>query len=326
MTLPFTINPPRTPMVDPQGNVQAPWYRWFVRLQGSSDTAGNVANSDFLTLTPSADLPSGRQFVPAPGQLTAADGGAGSTYTLGLADTAVTPNPYGGASKTVSFTVDAKGRIVAAAEFTLSTTNITEGAKLFYTDARARAALSGGTGITYNSGTGAIALDTANSRNVDHTGVTLTAGAGLTGGGDISSNRTFDIGAGAGITVNANDVALTLPTASGTYTPTLTNVTNLDASTAFRCNYMRVGDMVTVSGKADIDPTAAAITTLAMSLPIASNFADDLNASGTACASNVTGESGIIRADATNDRVELTLITGSAANHSIRFSYTYQII
>ena len=36
----------------------------------------------------------------------------------------------------------------------------------------------------------------------------LTAGAGLTGGGDLSADRTFDIGAGTGITVNANDVAL----------------------------------------------------------------------------------------------------------------------
>lgn len=37
---------------------------------------------------------------------------------------------------------------------------------------------------------------------------TLTAGAGLTGGGDLTANRTFNVGAGTGITVNANDVAL----------------------------------------------------------------------------------------------------------------------
>lgn len=35
---------------------------------------------------------------------------------------------------------------------------------------------------------------------------TLTAGAGLTGGGDLSANRTFDVGAGDGINVNANDI------------------------------------------------------------------------------------------------------------------------
>jgi hypothetical protein len=38
--------------------------------------------------------------------------------------------------------------------------------------------------------------------------VTLTAGAGLTGGGDLSTNRTIDVGAGLGILANANDVAI----------------------------------------------------------------------------------------------------------------------
>jgi hypothetical protein len=37
---------------------------------------------------------------------------------------------------------------------------------------------------------------------------TLTAGGGLTGGGDLSANRTFAVGAGTGITVNADDVAI----------------------------------------------------------------------------------------------------------------------
>lgn len=37
---------------------------------------------------------------------------------------------------------------------------------------------------------------------------TITAGNGLTGGGDLSANRTLNVGAGTGITVNASDVAL----------------------------------------------------------------------------------------------------------------------
>lgn len=36
----------------------------------------------------------------------------------------------------------------------------------------------------------------------------VIAGAGLTGGGDLSTDRTFDVGAGTGLTVNANDVAI----------------------------------------------------------------------------------------------------------------------
>ena len=66
--------------------------------------------------------------------------------------------------------------------------------------------IGAGTGITVNAND--VALDTTNDRNVDHSAVTLTAGAGLTGGGDITASRTFTVGAGTGIAVNADDVAL----------------------------------------------------------------------------------------------------------------------
>jgi hypothetical protein len=49
----------------------------------------------------------------------------------------------------------------------------------------------------------------------------LTAGAGLTGGGDLTTGRTFAVGAGAGITVNADDVALTTPGTIGVSTSNL---------------------------------------------------------------------------------------------------------
>lgn len=80
-------------------------------------------------------------------------------------------------------------------------------------------------------------IDTADI-HVAHSGVSILAGDGLTGGGDLSANRslalassvagnglTFTtgvlaVGAGAGLTVNANDVALTTP---GTLTATSTN-------------------------------------------------------------------------------------------------------
>ena len=46
------------------------------------------------------------------------------------------------------------------------------------------------------------------NEHINHTSVTMTAGAGLTGGGDISSTRTLAVGQGTGVTVNANDVAI----------------------------------------------------------------------------------------------------------------------
>ena len=45
------------------------------------------------------------------------------------------------------------------------------------------------------------------------TGTTMTAGAGLTGGGNLGANRTFNVGGGNGITVSADGVAM-----SGSFT------------------------------------------------------------------------------------------------------------
>lgn len=67
--------------------------------------------------------------------------------------------------------------------------------------------IGAGTGITVNAND--VALDTSSTRNTDHSAVTLTAGAGLTGGGDITASRSFAVGAGTGITVNADDIAIT---------------------------------------------------------------------------------------------------------------------
>lgn len=44
--------------------------------------------------------------------------------------------------------------------------------------------------------------------HIAHSSVSITAGAGLTGGGTIASTRTLNIGQGTGIVVNANDVSV----------------------------------------------------------------------------------------------------------------------
>lgn len=56
------------------------------------------------------------------------------------------------------------------------------------------------------------------------TSLALTAGAGLTGGGDLSADRTFAVGAGTNIVVNADDVAVTsTPSFTSVTIPSITN-------------------------------------------------------------------------------------------------------
>jgi hypothetical protein len=148
---------------------------------------------------------------------------------------------------------DAAGTITIAEA--LTTTDITEGDNQYYSNARARGAvsvtdaggdgslaynstsgvmtytgpsatearahLSGGTGITYNSSTGVITttdgdIDIHNlsgyvaNEHIDHSAVSITAGAGLLGGGTIAATRDMSVGAGTGITVNADDIAVNM--------------------------------------------------------------------------------------------------------------------
>ena len=112
---------------------------------------------------------------------------------------------------------------------------------------------------------------------------------------------------------------------AGTWTPTLFNVTNLDGSTAYQGQYMRVGATVTCSGKVDVDPTAAAATELGISLPVASNFGADEDCAGTAYNQAAT-EGGGISADITNDRAALKWVAVGTANRTLYFTFTYQVI
>ena len=154
-----------------------------------------------------------------------------------------------------------------------------------------------------------------------------TAKFRFTAGG--SEKATIDdLGAAVFLSVSTGNGAVELYP-SGTYTPTLTNVANVGASTAYSCQYHRVGDIVHVSGKVDVDPTTTLVLTqLGISLPIASNFANANECAGTAVAPAISGGTGCaaILGDATNNRAELQMTPVDVANQSFYFTFTYRVI
>jgi len=154
----------------------------------------------------------------------------------------------------------------------------------------------------------------------------LAAGAGLTGGGTLAADRTFNVGAGTGITVNADDVALTILTAYGRYTPAVTNLVNVDATTMGICSWLRVGDTVTVSGAVDVDPTAIGpASTFEIALPGASNFSATGDCGGTIATSVIT-QSGTIFANTTNDTAQVSFKAVTASNATMAFQFSYSIL
>ncbi len=114
--------------------------------------------------------------------------------------------------------------------------------------------------------------------------------------------------------------------ASGIYTPGLTNAVNVAASTAYSCQYLRVGTVVTVSGQVDVDPTGIGDTQLGIALPIASNFANANECGGAAAAPGIAGESAGIIGDAANNRATLRWTAVDVTNQAFAFTFTYRIL
>lgn len=120
-----------------------------------------------------------------------------------------------------------------------------------------------------------------------------------------------------------------LQTAATTYTPTLTSVTNVDSSTAYALQYARTGTTVTVSGQIDVNATDNAFTQLGVSLPVASNFANEFECAGAAIGRNGTGTWGIVGAviaDATNNRAELQFNASYLLTTSFFVTFSYTVI
>lgn len=114
---------------------------------------------------------------------------------------------------------------------------------------------------------------------------------------------------------------------SGTYTPTLTTVANLATATTYSCQFMRVENMVTVSGRVDVDPTlTATATSLGISLPIVSDFSVPQDCGGIACSPGIAGQVMAILGDATNNRATMAWIAGDITNQTTYFNFTYRVI
>lgn len=114
---------------------------------------------------------------------------------------------------------------------------------------------------------------------------------------------------------------------ASTYTPTLTNTANISSSSALQCQYMRVGNVVTVSGGVTLTPTlVATLTTLGISLPIASSFSATQNLGGTADSAAVASASAAVFADTVNARATFQMISVGAGSETFYFSFTYLII
>ena len=123
----------------------------------------------------------------------------------------------------------------------LCTCDITESGNLYYTDARARAAITGGTGVTVTSGEVAIGQAVGTTNNVTFNCVTVTNDLIAD---DIVTNTLIACDTGACVSVCGN----TLITG---------NLTVCGTTTQVSCETQNIGSINTILGTTVTNPTAA---------------------------------------------------------------------
>lgn len=179
------------------------------------------------------------------------------------------------------------------------------------------------------------AADTFTGRTLTGTAneITVVNGDGVSGNPTISipsavtlTGKTLTGGTYAGVSSLqlGADTAVTALT-TGTYTPTLTNTTNVAASTAYLSNYYRVGNYITVFGRVDIDPTAAGAVVLEMSTPVATNFTSTIQAAGSAIGFAVANLYAACQPNGTNETLEFRYVAVDTANRQFQFQCSYLV-
>lgn len=124
----------------------------------------------------------------------------------------------------------------------------------------------------------------------------------------------------------ASGASMTYSLGSGTYTPTLSAAVNVANLTAYQMMWQRVGNVVTVSGLVQVQPsTGSGDTQARISLPQASDLGFAYQLSGVAVADTTPDHCAYLQADTTNDAAVLRFTARSALAINWRVQFTYLI-
>jgi hypothetical protein len=177
----------------------------------------------------------------------------------------------------------------------------------------------------------------------------ISSGQAWSSGTDVSDSSAYKISASAalgttdalvittdrriyGLALHNNAGAVTGTTnqyiASGTYVPTFVSVSNITGTPSGTAQWTRVGNVVTVSGSVQVDPTTASTaSSFTSTLPIASTFGSIADLAGTAVRDNNTAANicASIRGSSTIARFDFFCDT-NVNSEAWYYTFTYEVL
>ena len=115
--------------------------------------------------------------------------------------------------------------------------------------------------------------------------------------------------------------------ASGTYTPTISDTTNVSASSINPSQYSRVENIITVSGSVSITPTSSPVDfTFNLSLPFPSNIGSYFQVAGSGMSYTYGGDPIAVNGDSATDKANFRGYANSAGAQIYLYTYQYQVL
>lgn len=161
------------------------------------------------------------------------------------------------------------------------------------------------------------------NEHIDHSTVSITAGNGLTGGGDLTATRTLNVGAGTGIDVAADAISvdvsdfMTNGANNRVLTATGTDAMNAEANLTFDGSLLTVTGNATVTGNLTVQGTTTTLDT--QNVLVEDRFIFLNHGSGSVAP---TSEGGIVVEGTTPDQGNAFYYDGNSARWSLGESVT----
>ena len=112
---------------------------------------------------------------------------------------------------------------------------------------------------------------------------------------------------------------------SGSYMPAYVGVANVESITPFEARWVRIGDVVTVSGRMQVDPVAnTTATSVRIPLPVASDVLTVAFLDGSAISINVADHVAFIEGDTANDAAIMSFTSRISTPVTWNFSFSYR--